>query len=56
MNKKSGTESIEEEVVIKMFDITPKAVIAVAAFGNEAVDMRVPFEVSAKVCRTIRKP
>lgn len=46
--KKSGTESIAEEVVIKMFDITPKAVIAVAAFGNETVDMRVPFEVSAK--------
>lgn len=46
--KKSGTESIAEEAVIIMFDITPKAVIAKAAFGNETVDMRVPFEVSAE--------
>lgn len=46
--KKSGTESIAEEVVIKMSDITPKAVIAKAAFGNETVDMRVPFEVPAE--------
>lgn len=42
------TKNITEEAVIKMFDITPKAVIAKAAFGNETVDMRVPFEVSAE--------
>lgn len=46
--KKSGTESITEEVEIKMCDITPKAVIAKAAFGNETVDMRVPFEIPAE--------
>ena len=43
-----GTESIAEEIVVKMFDITPKAVIGVAALGNETVDMRVPFQVAAK--------
>ena len=29
-------------------DIAPEAVIAVTAFGNEAVDMRVPFQIPAK--------
>ena len=31
-----------------MMDITPEAVVTVAALGNEAVDMRVPFQVPAE--------
>ncbi len=46
--QKGGTESIAEEGVVKVADITPETVAAVAAFRNEAVDMRVPFQVSAK--------
>ncbi len=46
--QKCGTESIAEAGIVKVIDITPKTVIAVAAFRDQAVDMRVPFEVSAK--------
>ena len=31
-----------------MFDITPKTIIAVTTFRYEAVDMRIPFQISAK--------
>lgn len=46
--EKSSTEGVAEIIVIKVFDMTPEAVITVAAFGKEAVDVRVPFEISAK--------
>ena len=41
-------ESITEVGIIKMAYIFPKAIIAVAAFCEEAVDMWVPFQVTAK--------
>ena len=41
--EESGTESVAEESIIKMFNITPEAVITIAAFRNETVDVRVPF-------------
>ena len=31
-----------------MMDITPEAVVTIAALGNEAVDMRVPFQIPAE--------
>ena len=31
-----------------MFDITPKTVIRETTFGNEAVDMGIPFERTTK--------
>lgn len=46
--EKSGTESITEKVVVKMFDMTPETIITVAAFGKDAVDVGIPFEVAAK--------
>ena len=41
-------ESIAEVGIVKVIDITPKTVIAVAALRNQAVDMWIPFEVSDK--------
>lgn len=43
-----GAESIPEESKVEVTDIAPEAVIRTAAFGNEAVDVRIPFEVSAE--------
>lgn len=31
-----------------MSDITPKAIIAVAALGDQTVDVGIPFEIPAK--------
>lgn len=31
-----------------MMDITPEAVVTIAALGNEAVDMGVPFQIPAE--------
>lgn len=41
--EESSTESVAEESIIKMFNITPETVITIAAFRNETVYMRVPF-------------
>lgn len=41
--QQSGTESITEEGIVKMRDVAPETVITVTTFGNEAVDVRVPF-------------
>ena len=46
--KESGTESVTEIIVIKVFDMTPEAVITVTAFGKDAVDVGVPFEIPAE--------
>ena len=37
-----------EIVVVKMFYMAPEAVITVTTFGKDAVDVRIPFEISAK--------
>lgn len=41
--QQSGTESITEEGIVKMRDVAPETVITVTTFGNETVDVRVPF-------------
>lgn len=46
--KKRSTESITEIGVIKVFNMAPEAVITETAFGDKAVDMRIPLEVTAK--------
>ncbi len=46
--EESGAESTAEIVIVKVPDMTPGAVITETAFGEEAVDMGIPFEVSAK--------
>ena len=43
-----GAESIAEVGIVEVIDIAPETVTAVAAFGNQAVDMGVPFQISAK--------
>lgn len=46
--EQSGTESLTEEEIVKMLYIPPEPSITISTFGNEAVDMRIPFQVSAK--------
>ena len=46
--KEGSLESLAEVGVAKMSDGTPEAVIRVTAFGDEAVDMGVPFQGTAK--------
>ena len=46
--EKGGTESIAEESIVEMFYMAPETVIAETAFGNETVDMGVPFQVPAE--------
>ena len=46
--EKSSTESITEIVVVKVFYMTPESIITVAAFGKEAVNVGIPFEIAAK--------
>ncbi len=46
--QKGGAESVTEISVVKIIDIAPEPVIAVATFRNKAVDVRVPFQVSAE--------
>ncbi len=46
--QKSSSECIAKKGVIKIFYMPPESIIAVAAFGKETVDMRVPLEITAK--------
>lgn len=46
--EEGGLEGLAEINVAEMSDGAPEAVIRVTAFGDEAVDMRVPFERTAK--------
>ena len=46
--EESRAESIAEIVVVKVFYMAPEAVITVATFGKEAVNVGIPFEIAAK--------
>lgn len=46
--KKGSTKSVTEISIIEMTYAAPETIVAVAAFGNEAVDVRVPFQIPAK--------
>ena len=46
--EKSRAESIAQIVVVKVFYMAPEAVITVATFGKEAVNVGIPFEIAAK--------
>lgn len=41
--KQGSAEGVAEESVVEMADVAPETVITVAAFGNEAVDVGIPF-------------
>ena len=43
-----SSTSISEVCIIKMRDIAPNPIIAVATFENQTVNVRIPFEISAK--------
>lgn len=42
--KESSLESLAEELIRKMSDITPETVVGETAFGDQAVDMWIPFQ------------
>jgi len=46
--EKGSAERVTEIVEVKVFYMTPEAVITVTAFGKDAVDVRIPFKISAK--------
>ena len=46
--KQSGTKGIAKISVTKDFNVSPKSIITVAAFGNQAMDMRIPFEITSE--------
>lgn len=46
--EQDGTEGAAEEAVIEMGDPAPAGTVAGTPFGNEAVDVGVPFEVTAE--------
>ena len=53
--KQSGTESISQIVVMKVGDVAPKPVITITAFGNQTMNMRIPFKVSAESVKNHNK-
>jgi hypothetical protein len=46
--EKNSTESVTEIVVVKVLYMTPESIVTVAAFGKEAVNVGIPFEIAAK--------
>ena len=46
--EESCAESISQIVVVKVFYMAPEAIITVATFGKEAVNVGIPFEIAAK--------
>ena len=46
--QKSSAEGITKESVVKVFHIAPEAVITVSSFRDEAMNVRIPLEISAK--------
>ena len=46
--EQGGAEGIAEKSIVEMADIAPEAVVTVATFGNEAMDVWIPFQIPAK--------
>lgn len=46
--QESGTKGIAQKGIVEVFDMTPETVITIPTFGNEAMDMRIPFEIPAE--------
>lgn len=46
--QQGSAESVTQESIVKIFYPPPETVITEAAFGNEAVNVRVPLEIAAK--------
>lgn len=54
--KECSTEGVSQISVIKMCNPAPDDVSATAAFRNETVNMRIPFEVTPKSMENTNKP
>ena len=48
MFKKNLTKSITKKVVVKVFDRPPRSDVASTTFGDEGMDMRIPFQVATE--------
>ena len=46
--QESGTEGVPKVSVVEMLYIAPESVITVSAFGDKAMDMRIPFKISSE--------
>lgn len=46
--EKGGTEGVAKKIIIKMVYTLPKSVVTKSTFGQKAVDMRIPFEVTSE--------
>ena len=46
--EESSAKSISEVIVIEVSNITPEAIIAESTFGNKAMDMRIPLEITTE--------
>lgn len=42
--EKSGLEGFTKKGIVKMFHNAPKAVVGEPAFGNQAMNVRIPFK------------
>lgn len=54
--QKRSTEGITKICIMKMFHISPEPVITVSSFGDEAMDVRVPLEISAEGMKNHDEP
>ncbi len=54
--KECGAEGVAQEGVVKMFHIFPETAVVQPAFGQQTVDMRVPFQVPPKSMEDKDKP
>ena len=46
--KQGGPESVAQIGIAEMIDIAPETVVTVAAFRDETMDMRVPFQIPSE--------
>lgn len=46
--QESGAEGVPKVSVVEMLYIAPESVITVSAFGDKAMDMRIPFKISSE--------
>lgn len=54
--QKGGLKGVTQEFVVEVFFMTPAKRIPNPAFGNETMDMGIPFQVPAKGMKDTDKP
>ena len=53
--EQNGAEGVAEEGIGKVADVAPDPIVTVAAFGDETMNVGIPFEVSAKSMKNHNK-